>query len=110
MTLPQTVAVAGAGSAAEALQRSVDTDKVLRLARFGFGNWHDAEAFWETAQAFKKEVMKPRSPFNRKFAESHAVRDAASPAEMAVKFAEAMKGLSNRSTLFGIESKGSRPG
>lgn len=110
VTLPQTVAVAGAGSAAEALQRGVDNDKVLRLARFGFGNWHDAEAFWETAQAFKREVMKPRSPFNRKFAESHAVRDAASPAEMAVKFAEAMKGLSNRSTLFGIESKGASAG
>ncbi|AXV93485.1 AvrE-family type 3 secretion system effector [Ralstonia syzygii] len=110
VTLPQTIAVAGAGSAAEVLQRSVDADKVLRLARFGFSNWHDAEAFWEVAQTFKKEVTKPRSPFNRKFAESHAVRDAASPAEMAIKFAEAMKGLSNRSTLFGIESKGASAG
>lgn len=110
VTLPQTIAVAGAGSAAEVLQRSVDADKVLRLARFGFSNWHDAEAFWEVAQTFKKEVTKPRSPFNRKFAESHAARDAASPAEMAIKFAEAMKGLSNRSTLFGIESKGASAG
>ncbi len=110
VTLPQTVAVAGAGSAVEALQRSVDTDKVLRLARFGFGDWREAEAFWEVAQTFKKEVMKRGTPFNRKFAESHAVRDAASPAEMAVKFAEAMKGLSNRSTLFGIESKGASAG
>ncbi len=110
VTLPQTVAVIGSDSAVEVLRQSVETDKVLRLARFGFSNWHDAEAFWETAQTFKKEVMKPGSPFNRKFAESHAVRDASSPAEMALKFAEAMKGLSNRSTLFGIESKGASAG
>ncbi len=110
VTLPQTVAVVGSDSAVEVLQQSVETDKVLRLARFGFSNWHDVEAFWETAQTFKKEVMKRGSPFNRKFAESHAVRDASSPAEMALKFAEAMKGLSNRSTLFGIESKGASAG
>ncbi len=110
VTLPQTVAVVGSDSAVDVLRQNVEDDKVLRLARFGFSNWHDAEAFWETAQTFKKEVMKSGSPFNRKFAESHAVRDASSPAEMAVKFAEAMKGLSNRSTLFGIESKGASAG
>lgn len=111
VTLPQTVAVVDSDSSpVEVLQQNVEADKVLRLARFGFSNWHDAEAFWETAQTFKKEVMKRGSPFNRKFAESHAVRDASSPAEMAVKFAEAMKGLSNRSTLFGIESKGASAG
>ncbi|MEF9385941.1 AvrE-family type 3 secretion system effector [Ralstonia solanacearum species complex bacterium KE056] len=111
VTLPQTVAVVDSDSSpVEVLQQNVEADKVLRLARFGFSNWHDAEAFWETAQTFKKEVMKRGSPFNRKFAESHAVGDASSPAEMAVKFAEAMKGLSNRSTLFGIESKGASAG
>ena len=97
-------------AAIEALKHQVADDKILRLARFGFGGWEDAEAHWEVVKSFRKEVAKPRAPLSRKLKESLAIEDVRRTDEVAVKFAEAMKGLSNRSTLFGIESRGASVG
>ncbi|GLU31991.1 AvrE-family type 3 secretion system effector [Trinickia caryophylli] len=97
-------------AAAAALKREVSGDKILRLARLGFSGWQDAEAHWEVVQSFRKEIAKPRAPLARKLKESLAIEDVRHTDEVAVKLAEAMKGLSNRSTLFGIESRGASVG
>lgn len=96
--------------AAAALKQRVTADKVLQLARFGFSGWEDAEAYREVVASFRQEVAKPRAPLSRKLQESLAIKDVGHVDELAVKLAEAMKGLSNRSTLFGIESRGASVG
>ena len=101
---------AGVSEAAQTLKAQVASDKVLRLARFGFAGWEEAEAHWEVVKNFRTEVAKPRAPLARKLKESLAIHDTRQRDEMAVKLAEAMKGLSNRSTLFGIESRGASVG
>lgn len=97
-------------AAANALKDRVARDKVLRLARFGFGGWQEAEAYWEVIAAFRQETAKPRSPLSYKLRASLGVRNARQPADLAVRLAEAMKNLSNRSTMFGIESRGASVG
>ena len=96
--------------AAQTLKAQVASDKVLRLARLGFAGWDEAEAHWEVVGNFRTEVAKPRAPLTRKLKESLAIQDTRQRDEMAVKLAEAMKGLPNRSTLFGIESRGASVG
>lgn len=110
VTMPGGAGEAAPGAAVEALKHQVADDKVLRLARFGFGGWEDAEAHWEVIESFRQEVAKPRAPLARKLKESLAIENVRATDEVAVKLAEAMKGLSNRSTLFGIESRGASVG